>query len=327
AAALWGAYAVRRQHRSGVLTQRVLLIGSHRLLREQRSRPALARLAEDVADRIWLSTRRGLDCDVVWQLRRGFRAALRDLAALRLWRYDAVVVLTRPDRSDEHRRAGRLSRLRRTILDQVPSTTRVLTVALADPAAAHPRIGRSGFSPSAAAGIVRGLRLPPLDPARRDTLERDLEDPDRETVVDALRLTGRATDELLQRLVEQAGDRFIARFAELNVVGRGAQWSLAAAGLDRGTRSSEGSLCDLSVHRAGPTVIEDTLREMPIDRIPRLPDGRLVRFYAGHPIQSIEGHHIGVLCVYDVRPHRVGSEDVSALRDLALRAEARLIGV
>jgi GAF domain-containing protein len=65
---------------------------------------------------------------------------------------------------------------------------------------------------------------------------------------------------------------------------------------------------------------------MPVDDIPRLADGRLVRFYAGHPIQSIGGHRIGVLCVYDTRPHRLLDDDVDALRDLALLTEARVVG-
>ena len=51
-----------------------------------------------------------------------------------------------------------------------------------------------------------------------------------------------------------------------------------------------------------------------------------IRFYAAHPLESIDGYRIGVLCVWDDVPHDVGAFDVSALRDLALLAEAEIIG-
>jgi hypothetical protein len=49
-------------------------------------------------------------------------------------------------------------------------------------------------------------------------------------------------------------------------------------------------------------------------------------FYAAHRLESIDGYRIGVLCVWDTSPHPVGAFDVIALRDLALLAEAELIG-
>jgi GAF domain-containing protein len=154
----------------------------------------------------------------------------------------------------------------------------------------------------------------------------DDEDPQRAVAVEALGLTDRPDDERLDLLVERARDTFDTRYAEINVVGEAVQWSLAAAGLPRGSRSTDKSLCLLAVRRSGPTIIPDTLRRLPADRIPRLGNGRLVRFYAGHPIHSIDGHRIAVLCVYDTRPRRLDDSEISALRDLALQAESRLIG-
>ena len=49
-----------------------------------------------------------------------------------------------------------------------------------------------------------------------------------------------------------------------------------------------------------------------------------VRFYAAHPIESIDGYRIGTLCVFDLKPHDLRDIDPSVLRDLALLAEAEI---
>jgi hypothetical protein len=341
---LWGGLGISRLHRSGVSPQRVLVVGSRSLLRRAAMRAALPQLTEDLADRLWLSTRRGLDVDVVWELRRLLRAVLRGLAALRISRYDVVVLLTAPEAAARGRERTR--RLALAILRQMSPRARFLSVVLEadgptvlDPSRWDPTAGATAEpdiptlsavlgSGATADAIARRLESPAArgadapgqpDPAEAETL--------RERAVEALTLEGRPDDVRLQRLVEMACDAFGTRFAEVNIVGREVQWSLAAAGLARGSRPAHQSLCELAVQRAAPTVVRDTLREMPVDRIPRLTDGRLVRFYAGYPIQSVDGHRIGVLCVYDTRPHRVGDSEVSTLRDLTLLAEARLIGV
>ena len=346
---LWGAFGISRLHRSGALPHRILVVGSRSLLHRAARREALAQLTEDLADRIWLSTQRGVDLDVIWELRHLLRSVLAGLTALRIARYDSVVLLAAPEVAT-YGRPTRSSRLIRAILQEMAPGGRFLSVTLdahpGEPEAPRDGAGEERASPTAAvelrslridlesrkraaATIARRLQSPLLDTARR-VAERggpaDDDDPQRAAAVEALGLADRPDDERLALLVERARDAFDSRYAEINVVAEDEQWSLAAAGLPRGNRSTEKSLCLLAVRRAAPTVIPDTLKRLPADRIPRLQNGRLVRFYAGHPIHSIDGHRIAVLCVYDTRPRRLDDSEISALRDLALQAEARLIG-
>jgi GAF domain-containing protein len=346
---LWGAFGISRLHRSGALPHRILVVGSRSLLHRAARREALAQLTEDLADRIWLSTRRGVDLDVVWELRRLLRSVLTGLTALRIARYDSVVLLAAPEEAT-YGRPTRSSRLIRAILQEMAPEGRFLSVTLdphpmeregphgaADPERASPtaaielrslRIDLESRK-RAAASIARRLQSPRLEVARRLAVRADAtedDDPQRAGAVEALGLTDRPDDERLDLLVERARDAFDTRYAEINVVAEDVQWSLAAAGLPRGSRSTDKSLCVLASRRSAPTIIPDTLKRLPADRIPRLANGRLVRFYAGHPIHSIDGHRIAVLCVYDTRPRRLDDDEISALRDLALQAEARLIG-
>lgn len=49
-----------------------------------------------------------------------------------------------------------------------------------------------------------------------------------------------------------------------------------------------------------------------------------VRFFAGYPLEAPGGQRIGTLCVYDADAREFSADDVSLLRDLALRAQTLL---
>ena len=49
-----------------------------------------------------------------------------------------------------------------------------------------------------------------------------------------------------------------------------------------------------------------------------------VRFYAGAPLQTREGHVLGALCVMDRRPGRLTDQQVESLRALSRQAVAQL---
>ena len=126
---LWGAFGISRLHRSGALPHRILVVGSRSLLHRAARRDALVQLTEDLADRIWLSTQRGVDLDVVWELRHLMRSVLAGLAALRIARYDSVVLLAAPEAAT-YGRPTRSSRLIRAILQEMAPEGRFLSVTL-----------------------------------------------------------------------------------------------------------------------------------------------------------------------------------------------------
>ena len=192
---------------------------------------------------------------------------------MRLARYDSVVLLTAPE-AETYGRPTRSSRLIRAILQEMAPEGRFLSVTLdphaVEPEGAHDAAGPERTSPAeavelrslridpesrkrAAASIARRLQSPRLEAARRlaeraDATEDD--DPERAGAVVALGLTDRPDDERLDLLVERARDAFDTRYAEINVVAEDVQWSLAAAGLPRGSRSTDKSLCLLAVRRS-----------------------------------------------------------------------------
>jgi diguanylate cyclase (GGDEF)-like protein len=52
-----------------------------------------------------------------------------------------------------------------------------------------------------------------------------------------------------------------------------------------------------------------------------------IRFYAGCPIESPNGHKLGTLCVIDRRPRQVDDDDLQILRDLATMVEKEIAAI
>ena len=121
--------AMQRLHHSGVGPVKVLLIGDRAHLLSVADG---ATLAERAADRMWLSTRHGVDLDVLTDLAPVLRAVQGVFHTWRLWRYEAVVVLVGdqlPGFSGRWRTA-RLSRLADRVLPALADASRVLVVRL-----------------------------------------------------------------------------------------------------------------------------------------------------------------------------------------------------
>lgn len=113
--------------------------------------------------------------------------------------------------------------------------------------------------------------------------------------------------------------------ALLNLVDEDRQWSKARLGFDREETPREHSFCAHAI--ANPhevMVVEDAADD------PRFADNPLVtgepgiRFYAGAPIVTPDGHAVGSICVVDTEPRRLTHEHREALQALS-RTVARLM--
>ncbi|GAA2751681.1 GAF domain-containing protein [Amnibacterium kyonggiense] len=335
--------ASARLHRSGRDPQRVLLVTESVLLGASTAAP----FAELLADRVATRTGRGLDLDIAWDLGPVLRAVTHSTEAWRLWRYEAVVVLARTS-GEEDAGGWRRERIRR-IADQVlPELARASSVLIVRIGAPSPRdhrwdgptvsslrvpddedgAGRGGAD--AVADRLVGL----LGAADREAgagtggtarERRDLPQPEaeRQQAVD------RVTDALggltphLERVVLLARNTFGVPFAQVNLLDHGRIRTLAyvgAAGDD-----AEQPICTITVRGSGPTIIADTWEDHRLDANPHVhAAAHPVRFYAAHPIESLDGYRIGTLCVFDLVPHDPADVDPAVLRDLAQLAEAEI---
>lgn len=136
-------------------------------------------------------------------------------------------------------------------------------------------------------------------------------------------------DRVLQELVDDAREVFGTGFCMVNLVTADTQffkvWSgelppeVAAAG----RTPRERSMCRHVVEDEQPFVVEDFLTTERF-REQHLRMGPGVRFYAGVPLKTSEGHAIGALCLVDSRPREFDDRDTATLRAFARAAVGRL---
>jgi hypothetical protein len=334
--------------------QRVLLVGDGSYVHEPDD-PAEHRFVELLADRVAAQTRRGLDLDVVWDLAPVLHAVTGSTDAWRLWRYEAVVVLVgdqAPGLSGR-RRTARLGRLADRVLPALADASRVLVVRLrsggpdpvGDPwdgaergvvSSLSIRLGADGLLERGSdradtiadrvSGLLAHAGGRTAEGTGRTARERRARPEDEEARQRAVDRTAQALGGLtphLERVVLLARNTFGVPFAQVNLLDHGHIRTLAFVGASGD--SAEQPICTIAVRGSGPTIIADTWDDPRLDANPHVHGGdHPVRFYAAHPIESVDGYRIGTLCVFDLKPHDVEDVDPSVLRDLALLAEAEI---
>ncbi|HYE32262.1 MAG TPA: PAS domain S-box protein [Methylomirabilota bacterium] len=149
------------------------------------------------------------------------------------------------------------------------------------------------------------------NPARLDALHRfDILDTEREQEFDDL--TSLAA--------------YITRcpIALLNFVDCDRQWFKSAIGLNTRETSIKVAICVHTIQQDGLLIIEDTLQDPRLKDNPLLHGTGPIRFYAGAPLRTSDGHAIGTLCVADYVPRKLDLEQASFLQALARQAMAQL---
>ena len=86
----------------------------------------------------------------------------------------------------------------------------------------------------------------------------------------------------------------------------------------------ENSFCDHTVRQKEVLVVPDAALDERFARSPLVEGGAMIRFYAGVPLLSSEGHAIGTLCVADTVPRELDTAQTEALRVLGKQVSSRL---
>ncbi len=158
--------------------------------------------------------------------------------------------------------------------------------------------------------------------APRETESTDEEE--RQRALDDMHLT-RDPDIRLERIVRMARVVFGTTAAALTIIDGDRQWMKTVVGdMPTDDLSRDDAVCATTVQMRGAFVVEDLALDPATASMPWVggPDGK--RFYAGFPLEAPGGQRIGALCVLDASPRTFSSDEVSLLRDLALRAQAVL---
>ncbi len=112
--------------------------------------------------------------------------------------------------------------------------------------------------------------------------------------------------------------------ALISLIDERRQWFKAAFGLDVRETSREISFCSHAVHRRELYVVTDAASDTEFADNPLVTGELGIRFYAGAPLFSADGHALGALCVLDRQVRRLTPEQMQALTVLSRHVMAQM---
>jgi diguanylate cyclase (GGDEF)-like protein len=113
---------------------------------------------------------------------------------------------------------------------------------------------------------------------------------------------GLASDPHFERLVDLAASLFEAPMVAISLVDADRQWFLASRGLGVCETPRSSAFCAHAICSEGVMVVPDALADQRFRANPLVRGEPHIRFYAGAPLRSPDGHNLGTLCVLDTKP-------------------------
>jgi len=114
-------------------------------------------------------------------------------------------------------------------------------------------------------------------------------------------------------LTQLAADICETPMAFVSLVDRRREFFKAAVGSARREAPRDVSFCGHAIVEDAPLVVPDTHEDARFADNPDVIGGPMVRFYAGVPLLTPDGHAIAVLCVKDTRPRKLSTRQLEAL--------------
>ena len=131
-------------------------------------------------------------------------------------------------------------------------------------------------------------------------------------------------EERFDRITRIAARVLGTPIALVSLVARDIQWFKSEYGLGATETTREISFCGHAIHSDNPLVVSDATQDPRFFDNPLVTGAPNIRFYAGHPIHSVEGERVGTLCIIDRSPKVLTRDELNVLRDLAAIAESEL---
>ena len=125
------------------------------------------------------------------------------------------------------------------------------------------------------------------------------------------------TSEYFDSITRLARDMLESSGAYISLIDSDRQWLKSSVGICAPDVSREQSFCTHTIQRTEVMVVEDTRLDPRFCRSPLVTGPADIRFYAGAPLLTAEGHAIGALCVTDNRPRQLDQAQRARLQGLA----------
>lgn len=143
-------------------------------------------------------------------------------------------------------------------------------------------------------------------------------------VLQQLAILDTAPEEPFEHVVSLVRSVLGVPIAAVSLVDSDRQWFKARAGLDATETPRSMSFCSHAIEETKPFLIEDALEDVRFSSNPLVTGDPRIRSYAGIPLRTPEGYHVGALCAIDRQPRSFSEAEVAMLTNLARIIEKEL---
>ena len=131
-------------------------------------------------------------------------------------------------------------------------------------------------------------------------------------------------EERFERITRIARRALHTPVAAISLLNEDKQWFKSAAGWGISELSRDQAICRLTVEANQIVMINDTLADPRVAKLPIVMGAPRFRAYAGHPLVDDEGTCVGTFCVLDLKPREFAPVDRQALIDIAALVQREL---
>lgn len=133
----------------------------------------------------------------------------------------------------------------------------------------------------------------------------------------ALQLLDTPPEERFDRITRLATLFFSVPVSLVTLVEEQRQWFKSIQGLSICETPRDQSFCARAIQEQGVMIVPDASLDPRFRGNPLVTEDPWIRFYAGFPIRTLDGHALGTLCIIDRQPRNFSLADQQVLEDLA----------
>lgn len=131
-------------------------------------------------------------------------------------------------------------------------------------------------------------------------------------------------EEIFDQLTELAARICEAPIALISLVDEDRQWFKSRVGISLRQTSRDVSFCAHAIRQSGLFMVSDATKDPRFSQNPLVVSDPKIRFYAGAPLVTPDGHALGTLCVIDTVPRKLRPDQQQALLILARHVVSQL---